>query len=458
MTLEWTILGVVGVLILALQVSLWRQMRSQTGGGEGHGKGISETLREELRGQRTELHELSRAQREELGQKLQRFKDESLIQIRDLQEALERGLHLFNEIQLQKTQELKADLQTTLDKNIQFLSEFQKEKLSQLDLRQQELVLHTERKLESIKQTVEEKLERTLSQRLGESFETVGKQLLELQKGLGEMQSLAQDVGGLKRVLSNVKMRGNFGEYQLKNILEQLMAPQQFEANVKVSPNKSELVEFAIKLPSKEPKATGAEDFIYLPIDAKFPKDIYESLLDAYDAAESEALKSAKKCFETTIKKMAKDIFDKYIDPPFTTDFAILFLPFEGVYAEVVRDANLLEDLQKKYRVIVTGPATLAAILNSLQVGFKTLAIEKRTSEVWRTLGAVKKEFEKFSDLLAKAKKNIETGLEHIEDISTTRTKAIQRQLREVEILDEAPKAFEFARSSAVLSDDGNRG
>jgi DNA recombination protein RmuC len=442
------VLVLVGLaVVLALQGLLWAQGRAKTLGAEA--------LRDELRGQRTELHELSRAQREELGQNLQRFKDESVLQIKTVQETLEKGLHRFFDIQLQKTQELKQDLQNTLDNNIQFLAEFQREKLTQLDLRQQELVMQTEKKLENIRQTVEEKLEKTLSQRLGESFETVGKQLLELQKGLGEMQSLAQDVGGLKRVLSNVKMRGNFGEYQLKNILEQLMAPQQFDSNVKVSPNKSELVEFAIKLPSKESSSARAVDYLYLPIDAKFPKDVYETLLDAYETADPEALKVAKKSFENTLKKMAKDIFDKYIDPPFTTDFAILFLPFEGVYAEVVRDANLLEDLQKNFRCIVTGPTTLAAILNSLQVGFRTLAIEKRTSEVWRTLGAVKKEFEKFSELLARAKKNIETGLGQIVDISTTRTKAIQRQLREVETLEEGTSATLSAAAAQSALEEG---
>jgi len=285
--------------------------------------------------------------------------------------------------------------------------------------------------LESIRVTVEEKLEKTLSERLGQSFETVGKQLIEVQKGLGEMQTLAQDVGGLKKVLSNVKMRGGIGEVQLAMLLEQVLAPEQYEANVKTKHNSNDLVEFAIKLPGRDDN----NSVVWLPIDAKFPKDVYEHLQTAYDIGDLAQIEAAQKQLESTIKKMAKDIHDKYIDPPNTTDFGILFLPFEGIYAEVVRKASLLDELQRTYKIIVTGPTTLAAILNSLQMGFKTLAIQKRSGEVWRVLGAVKKEFEAFGGLLDKAHKNLNIANDSIESLMGTRTRAIQRTLKGVEKL-----------------------
>ncbi len=319
--------------------------------------------------------------------------------------------------------------QETFDKNVQSFNELQREKFAQLETKQNDMVRNTETKLEQIKVTVEEKLEKTLSERLGQSFETVGKQLIEVQKGLGEMQTLAQDVGGLKRVLSNVKMRGGIGEVQLAMLLEQILAPDQYEANVKTKAGSNDLVEFAIKLPGRDENANQ----VWLPVDAKFPKDVYEQLQNAYDAADLPGIE----LLENTIKKMAKDISDKYIDPPATTDFGIMFLPFEGIYAEVVRKASLLEELQRTYKIIVTGPTTLAAILNSLQMGFKTLAIQKRSGEVWQILGEVKKEFGNFGGLLEKAQKNISTGLTQLDDVMGKRTKAIQRKLRSVEVMGE---------------------
>jgi DNA recombination protein RmuC len=261
----------------------------------------------------------------------------------------------------------------------------------------------------------------------------VGKQLIEVQKGLGEMQTLAQDVGGLKRVLSNVKMRGGIGEVQLSMLLEQILAPDQYEANVKTKQGSSDLVEFAVKLPGKDEN----NQQVWLPIDAKFPKDIYEQLQTAYDIGDTVQIEQAQKTLENTIKKMAKDISEKYIDPPHTTDFGIMFLPFEGIYAEVVRKASLLEELQRTYKIVVTGPTTLAAILNSLHMGFRTLAIQQRSSEVWKVLGAVKKEFDSFGGLLQKAQKNIQTGMDQLDDVMGMRTKAIQRKLRSVESLND---------------------
>lgn len=296
---------------------------------------------------------------------------------------------------------------------------------------QQQLVKQTEKRLEEIRQTVDEKLQKTLNERIGQSFRLVTEQLENVQKGLGEMQSLAQDVGGLKRVLSNVKTRGNIGEIQLSMLLEQILAPEQYEANVRTKKGSDAIVEFAVKLPGKD----DMRDYVYLPIDAKFPKDVYEQLLDAYDKADPQAIDAAGKVLESTIRRMAKDISDKYLDPPSTTDFGIMFLPFEGIYAEVVRRSALLEDLQRQYKVVVTGPTTLAAILNSLQMGFRTLAIQKHSGEVWTILGAVKKEFEKVGGMLEKAQKNIQTASGQIDEVLGTRTRAIQRRLKDVDTL-----------------------
>ena len=245
------------------------------------------------------------------------------------------------------------------------------------------------------------------------------------------MQTLAQDVGGLKRVLSNVKIRGTIGEVQLSMLLEQILAPDQYDANVKTKPGSDKLVEFAVKLPGR---AEGDES-VYLPIDAKFPKDVYEQLLDAYESGDLQRVETTSRILEQTIRSMAKDIRDKYLAPPHTTDFGIMFLPFESIYGEVTRRAALLEQLQQEYHVIVTGPTTLAAILNSLQMGFRTLAIQKRSSEVWRILGGVKAEFEKFGGLLEKAQKNLQTANNQLEEVMGKRTRAIQRQLRSVEAL-----------------------
>jgi DNA recombination protein RmuC len=324
--------------------------------------------------------------------------------------------------------------QETFDKNVEAFNNLQREKFGQMEEKQNKLIEGTEKKLEEMRVTVDEKLQKTLNERLGQSFELVGKQLESVQKGLGEMQSLAQDVGGLKKVLGNVKMRGGIGEVQLEMLLEQILAPEQYEANVRTKASSREVVEFAIKLPGRDDNNSQ----VWLPVDAKFPKDIYEQLQNAYEVGDLPLIETAQKNLENTIKKMAKDIQEKYIDPPHTTDFGIMFLPFEGIYAEVVRKASLLEDLQRNYKIVVTGPTTLAAILNSLQMGFKTLAIQKRSGEVWQILGAVKKEFEAFGGLVEKAQNNIQTGLNQLDDVIGKRTRAIQRKLRTVETLGEA--------------------
>jgi DNA recombination protein RmuC len=324
-----------------------------------------------------------------------------------------------------------------------------KNKFTDLTEGQSKLVQQTEKKLEQMRETVDEKLQKTLNERLGQSFEAVGKQLEAVQVGLGEMKTLANDVGGLKKVLSNVKMRGGIGEVQLAMLLEQILAPEQYAANVKTKQNSADIVEFAIKLPGRDDN----NKQVWLPIDAKFPKDVYEQLQTAYDTSDLPQIEIAQKNLEQTIKKMAKDISDKYIDPPNTTDFGILFLPFEGIYAEVVRKASLLEDLQRNYKIVVTGPSTLAAILNSLQMGFKTLAIQKRSGEVWKVLGNVKTEFEKFGGLIEKAQGNIQNGLKQLDEVVGVRTRAIQRQLRDVEVLNDAPDSANVLENPGLALD-----
>ena len=344
-------------------------------------------------------------------------------------QELQKAIQEFRNEMTQALQLLSKQNVETLEKNIQSFNESMRQKFSDLEGRQSKLVEATEKKLESIRTTVEEKLEKTLSERLGQSFDTVGKQLIEVQKGLGEMQTLAQDVGGLKKVLSNVKLRGGIGEVQLAMLLEQILAPDQYEANVKTKSGSNDLVEFAIKLPGRDDNNVQ----VWLPIDAKFPKDVYEQLQNAYDNGDTALIETAQKNLDNTIRKMAKDISSKYIDPPHTTEFGVMFLPFEGIFAEVVRKASLMEELMRDYKIVITGPTTLAAILNSLQLGFKTLAIQKRSSEVWKVLAEVKKEFENFGGLMQKAQKNIQNGLDQLDDVMGKRTKAIQRKLRNVE-------------------------
>lgn len=334
-----------------------------------------------------------------------------------------------------KTEENNKSNRDELAKNLKEFSDrmaLQLDKISnKVEEKLGELNSSTEKKLEQMRETVDEKLQKTLNERLGQSFEVVSRQLENVQKGLGEMQTLAQDVGGLKKVLSNVKMRGGLGEVRLEMLLEQILAPEQYEANVKTKKGSSDLVEFALKLPGKDDDGS----VVYLPIDAKFPQEAYILLTEAYEAANPDAIDAAAKSLESIIKKMAKDIRDKYIDPPNTTEFGILFLPFEGIYAEVIRRSALMETLQREYHIMVTGPTTLAAILNSLQMGFKTLAIQKRSSEVWQVLGAIKTEFDKFGGLLDKAQKNLHTATSQLDELVGKRTKAIQRRLRDVESL-----------------------
>jgi len=300
-----------------------------------------------------------------------------------------------------------------------------------LERRLRDLQADNAAKLEEMRRTVDEKLHATLEQRLGASFKQVSDRLEQVHKGLGEMQALASDVGDLKRVLTNVKTRGTWGEVQLASLLEQLLVPEQYGCNVAPVPGSNERVEFAIRLPGGTSEAP-----VWLPIDAKFPREDYDRLVLAQEHADPVAAEAAGKQLEQRLRLEAKTIRNKYIAPPATTDFALLFLPTEGLYAEIVRRPGLVDELQRSWRVVVAGPSTLAAILSSLQMGFRTLAVEKRSSEVWQLLGAVKTEFGKFGDVLAKAKEHIDRAGTTL-GTAATRTRAIERRLRGVESLAE---------------------
>jgi DNA recombination protein RmuC len=401
-------------------------LRNQISATEQSIRQMEFSEKEEFRQNRKEISEQLKSNRDEMANSLQVFRGELLQSLKTFQDSFDQNVKSFNDLQ--------------------------KEKFGSMETKQTELILSTENRLEKMRETVDEKLQKTLNERLGQSFELVSKQLKDVEQGLGEMKTLASDVGGLKKVLSNVKMRGGIGEVQLAMLLEQVLAPDQYEANVKTKHGSADIVEFAIKLPGRDEDLTT----VYLPIDAKFPKDVYEQVVDAYETADPVLIEAASKNIESVIKKMAKDIRDKYIDPPHTTDFGIMFLPFEGIYAEVVRRAALLDQLQREFKVIVTGPTTLAAILNSLQMGFRTLAIQKRSSEVWKVLGAVKNEFENFGGMLEKAHKEITKAGDTIEELRGKRTRAINRRLKEVEALParEGREMLPENSSGEVLDED----
>ena len=303
------------------------------------------------------------------------------------------------------------------------------------------------KQLDKMRDTVDEKLQKTLEKRIGESFKQVSERLEEVHKGLGEMQNIASEVGDLKNVLSNVKTRGVFGEYQLEKILDQILSSEQYSKNVATKIGSQGNVEFAIKLPGQDNK-----NYIWLPIDSKFPFDLYHALNDAYEVADKENIVKTRTQLIRAIDKFAKDISEKYIDPPNTTDFAIMFLPFEGLYSEVLKENGLMDLLRKKYQITITGPTTMAAFLSSLQMGFRTLAVQKRSSEVWKVLEAVKTEFNKFGSQLEKVDKQLNTASKSISDLRVTRTNVINRKMRDVSTLEtlEAEKILELSDSDNI--------
>jgi DNA recombination protein RmuC len=375
---------------------------------------VENAVKDEIRRNREETRDSARLAREELGTILG-SSSESL------------QLRMIENIRMQR------DQLDSFSKQLIAMAKLNEDKLEALR-RTMEIQLRTlqqdnTRQLEKMRATVDEKLQTTLEKRLGESFRQVSERLEQVYKGLGEMRSLATGVGDLKKVLTNVKTRGTWGEIRLSHILEQILTPDQYEINVATKKNSNERVEFAIKLPGPDPDRN---QVVWLPIDAKFPQEDYQRLVDAQEAADKELADKSVKRLENRIKLEAKNIKDKYIEPPHTTDFAIMFLPVEGLYAEVLRQPGLCDTLQREHRVVVTGPTTLAALLNSLQMGFRTLAIEKRSSEVWELLGAVKAEFGKFGDVLAQTKKKLQEASNTIGK-AEVRTRVIERKLREVQ-------------------------
>ena len=368
---------------------------------------------------------------------------------RDMIQQTQNSLQVFGEL-ISRNQKDSAD---NLDKrladiNTRFsqMALENEQKLENIRLSMEkkigELTNDNNRQLEEMRKTVDEKLQKTLEDRITQSFKLVNDRLEQVYKGLGEMQNLAVGVGDLKKVLSNVKTRGILGEVQLGAILEQILSPEQYEENVITKSTGADRVEFAVKLPGDD------ERTVWLPIDAKFPADSYSRLVDAYELGDAAAIEEAAKNLERVIKSEAKDIHTKYIEPPYTTDFGIMFLPFEGLYAEVVR-RGLLDVLQREYKVNIAGPTTMAALLNSLQMGFKTLAIQKHSSEVWEVLGAVKTEFGTFGKVLDSARKRLRMADEDLEKLIGTRTRAIERKLRGVESLS-APESEEVLEISDI--------
>ena len=330
-----------------------------------------------------------------------------------------------------------AQLSELLKDNQRMAMEAQRQQLEQMEksmrTKQENMLFIVKEQLEEIRGTVDEKLQTTLEKRISESFKTVSSQLEQVYKGLGEMQSLANDVGGLKKIMSGVKTRGNLGEYQLAAILAEILAPEQYATNVATVPKSSERVEFAVKLPHED-------GTVYLPIDSKFPAETYAQLRDAQESGDRKAVEAAYKNLEAVIKSEAKDIRTKYVAVPYTTNFAIMFLPAEGLYAEVV-SRGMVELLQRDYQVNVAGPSTMAALLNSLQMGFKTLAIQQKSNYAWEVLGAVKTEFGKFEESLTKMQRYLDSTSKELDNLITTRSNQMSKRLRDVERLDDLEAA-----------------
>jgi DNA recombination protein RmuC len=381
---------------------------------------------DELGRVRDSLHASLSQQRQEITGTLAQTQQNVAQQTSGIAAFLGQSFKVQNELLSQQMTQIDARaeaLRTGLGRHLA-------EMRTSVDTRLAALQAGNETKLDEMRQTVNEKLQATLEARLGASFKQVSERLEQVHRGLGEMASLATGVGDLKRVLTNVKTRGGWGEVQLQALLEQSLTSEQFARNVVTRPQSNERVDFAIRLPGRESSAAP----VWLPLDAKFPREDYERLIDAQERGDSAAVETAGKALEAAIKIQAKSVRDKYLEPPHTTDFALLFLPTEGLYAEVLRRPGLADSLQREHRITIAGPTTLTALLNSLQMGFRTLAIERRSSEVWQVLGAVKAEFGKFAEVLGKVSEKLQSAQNEIEKTGV-RTRAIERQLRGVEAL-----------------------
>ena len=384
------------------------------------------SIKDEFQRNRQESSASAKENRNELTKNMRSFADTNTINNKDLNEGIRQKFEDFGKQQsdLSKlsVQSIK-EVKDSIEKQLHAIREDNTQQLSEM------------------RKTVDEKLQTTLEKRLGESFKLVSERLEQVHKGLGEMQNIATGVGDLKKVLSNVKTRGILGEYQLENILEQLLTTDQYSKNVATKKGSQAHVEFAIKLPGKD-----SDEDVWMPIDSKFPIENYEILQNAYEGGGKEIIASAQKVLLKTVESFAKDISEKYLDPPHTTDFAIMFLPIESLYAEVLRHPGLFELLQRKYRITITGPTTLSALLNSLQMGFRTLAVQRRSSEVWKILEAVKTEFDKFSDQLEKVDKQLNTASKSLDELRHTRTNVMSRKLKDVGTIEavEAKKILEL--------------
>ncbi len=411
----WLLLIAVIVNAALLIVLLFRT-------SEKSAQGIEGVLRDELRAGRDESNKASRELREELSNGL-----------KSGNETLSTMLSSMSALQLGQLDGMTKQLKELGESNQSSLDRIR----TTIDSRVKELQEGNEKKLEEMRKTVDQELHGTLEKRLGESFKIVSERLEAVQRGLGEMQNLATGVGDLKRVLTNVKARGTWAEVQLGAILDQILAPRQYEKNVRTKENSTEVVEYAVRLPGpkNDPQAC-----VWLPIDSKFPQEDYLRVQEASEKGDTEAVQRATDALIRTIRSGAQEIHDKYLNPPSTTDFAIMFLATEGLYAEVLRQPTIAEELQQRYRIVVAGPTTLAAILTSLRIGFQTLAIEQRATEVWTVLAAVKTEFGKFGDALEKVKRQLNTASRTIEE-TEVRTRAMERKLRSVEQLPEEEAA-----------------
>jgi len=417
---SWLLLAITALNAVLLVALLARSARGA--------RGRADPLRDELRLGREEAGRAARESRDELSRGLAAANDTLAVTLKSMGEVQRAQLDGMS----RSLKEFSESNQASLDR-IRMT----------MDSRVRELQDGNEKKLEEMRKTVDEKLQTTLEKRLGESFKLVSDQLESVQKGLGEMQSLATGVGDLKRVLTNVKARGTWAEVQLGALLDEILAPGQFEKNVHVEAGAAEVVEYAIRLPGPKDEPGSC---VWLPIDSKLPQEDYIRIQDAADQGDRDATQRATEALARAIRLAAQDIHRKYVKPPHTTDFAVMFLATEGLYAEVVRQPALVDDLQQRYRVVVAGPSTLAALLSSLRMGFQTLAIEQQAVEVWRVLGGVKTEFAKFHDVLAKVKRQLDTASRTI-DQTGVRTRAMERTLRAVEQLpdDEAERVLDLA-------------
>lgn len=404
------ILNIVTIVLLLITVAMLgiviaNQLKKKSENGNS----------EEIKRLEQSLHTEQSALRQELTSATQ-------ISVKNLGDMIYANQNAYAINQSKSLNQLEERLKTFSLENEQKLENIRHSVESRLNYIQED----NNRKLEEMRKTVDERLQQSIEEKMNRSFSLVSERLEQVYKGLGEMQNLANGVGDLKKVLTNVKTRGTLGEYQLSAILSEILSPEQYEENVATKKGSRNVVEFAVKLPSDDDK------FIYLPIDSKFPGDTYSALRDAIDEGDKVKIDLAAKALIATIKSEAKDIHDKYIDPPYTTEFAIMFLPFEGLYSEVV-NRGLVEILQRDYKVNIAGPSTMAALLNSLQMGFKTLAVQKRSAEVWEILGAVKQEFDKFGDVLAATQQRLDQANKELDKLVGVRTRQIQRKLKDVQ-------------------------